>query len=230
MQRGIGKQLLFETPEDYRYYLKIIEEISKETGVTVCTYCLMGNHTHLLLYDKKERIPQCMKIIGICYAQYFNKKYERVGHLFQGRYHSETIESDSQLKRAARYILNNPQKAGICHAKKYQWSSYQYYGKGSTFVDMRAIESLMGTKKEFVAFLEEANNDTFLEYETGERHDDKWALGVIHSRLNGQSGTSLQSKDRKERDRILHELKVAGLSIRQLERLTGINRGVIQRA
>ena len=105
MQRGIGKQLLFETPEDYRYYLKIIEEISKETGVTVCTYCLMGNHTHLLLYDKKERIPECMKIIGICYAQYFNKKYERVGHLFQGRYHSETIESDSQLKRAARYTL-----------------------------------------------------------------------------------------------------------------------------
>ena len=127
-------------------------------------------------------------------------------------------------------ITNNPQKAGICHATKYQWSSYQYYGKGSTFVDMRAIESLMGTKKEFVAFLEEANNDTFLEYETGERHDDKWALGVIHSRLNGQSGTSLQSKDRKERDRILHELKVAGLSIRQLERLTGIKRGVIQRA
>ena len=95
---------------------------------------------------------------------------------------------------------------------------------------MQAIESLMGTKKEFVAFLEEANNDTFLEYETVERHDDKWALGVIHSQLNGQSGTTLQNKDRKERDRILHELKVAGLSIRQLERLTGINRGVIQRA
>ena len=75
MQRGIGKQLLFEVPEDYRYYLKILEKFSRETGVKVCAYCLMENHTHLLLYDKNEKIPEFMQKIGICYSYYFNKKY-----------------------------------------------------------------------------------------------------------------------------------------------------------
>ena len=229
-QRGIGKQLLFETPADYRYYLKILEETSRETGVTVCAYCLMENHTHLLLYDKKEMIPECMKRIGIRYSYYFNKKYERVGHLFQGRYHSEPVENDAQLMRVTRYVLNNPQKARICPAKKYQWSSYHCYGDRSSFVDMRVIESLTGSKKEFEAYMETANNDVFMEWDVSERHDDQWALRVIHSQLNGRSGTCLQEMNRKERDRVLHNLKVAGLTIRQLERLTGINRGVIQRA
>ena len=95
---------------------------------------------------------------------------------------------------------------------------------------MRVIESLTGSKKEFEAYMETANNDVFMEWDVSERHDDQWALRVIHSQLNGRSGTCLQEMNRKERDRVLHNLKVAGLTIRQLERLTGINRGVIQRA
>ena len=230
IQRGIGKQLLFETPADYKYYLEILEKASLETGVTVCVYCLMENHTHLLLYDKKEKTPEFMQKIGIRYSYYFNKKYERTGHLFQDRYHSESVENDAQLMVVTRYILNNPKKAGICPTKKYQWSSYRYYGDRTSFVDMRIIESLLRDKKSFASYLAERNDDICLECDMGRRHDDKWALQVIHNQLDGRSGTALQAMDRKERDRVLHNLKAAGLSIRQLERLTGINRGVIQKA
>ena len=88
----------------------------------------------------------------------------------------------------------------------------------------------MGDKKAFDAYLEEENDDQCMELDTGVRHDDKWALRVIHSQLKGQSGTHLQRLERGERDRALRALKDGGLSIRQLERLTGINRGVIQKA
>ena len=88
----------------------------------------------------------------------------------------------------------------------------------------------MGDKKTFDAYLGEQNDDVCLECGVGRRHNDKWALEVIHDRLKGQSGTSLQAMDKKERNRLLSDLKAAGLSIRQLERLTGINRGVIQKA
>ena len=230
MQRGIGKQLLFEAPEDYRYYLKILEKFSQETGVIVCAYCLMENHTHLLLYDRNEKIPELMKKIGISYSYYFNKKYERVGHVYQDRYHSEPVENEARLKVVIRYILNNPVKAGICSAKRYEWSSYRCFGNRSSFVDMSIMESMLGNKRAFDAYLEEQNEDVCMECDAGERHTDKWALGVIHGRLNGQSGTSLQSMDKKDRNSALSDLKAAGLSIRQLERLTGINRGVIQKA
>ena len=171
-----------------------------------------------------------MQKIGIRYSYYFNKKYERTGHLFQDRYHSEPVENEAQLMVVTRYILNNPKKAGICPTKKYQWSSYRYYGDRTSFVDMRIIESLLRDKKSFASYLAERNDDICLECDMGRRHDDKWALQVIHNQLDGRSGTALQAMDRKERDRVLHNLKAAGLSIRQLERLTGINRGVIQKA
>ena len=230
MQRGIGKQLLFEDPDDYQFYLRMLEKYSRETGVAVCAYCLMENHTHLLLYDKEKKISEFMKKIGIRYSYYFNQKYERTGHLFQGRYRSEPVEDEAYLIAVTRYILNNPQKAGVCPAKDYQWSSYRCFGDSSSFVDMSIIKSLLGDQKAFDAYLEEENDDQCMEFDTGVRHDDKWALRVIHCQLKGQSGTCLQRMDREKRDRALRALKKAGLSIRQLERLTGINRGVIQKA
>lgn len=230
MQRGIGKQLLFEAPDDYRFYLRMLEKYSKETGVTVCAYCLMENHIHLLLYDKEKKISEFMKKIGIRYSYYFNQKYERVGHLFQGRFHSEPVENEAYLITVTRYILNNPLKAGICPAKQYQWSSYRCFNDSSSFVDMSSIKSFLTDKKAFDMYLEEENDDQCMECDTRVRHDDNWALQVIHCQLKGQSGTYLQGMKREERDKALRALKEAGLSIRQLERLTGINRGVIQKA
>ena len=110
--RGIGRQLLFENQGDYEKYIAFIEKYSKEIGVTVCAYCLMSNHVHLLLFNREGMISQLMQKIGIAYSQYFNNKYDRRGHLFQNRYFNEPIKSERQLVRAFSYILNNPLKAG----------------------------------------------------------------------------------------------------------------------
>ena len=125
--RGIGRQLLFEEPEDYQHYLKALDRYCTETHVNVCAYCLMENHVHLLVYGETEQIILLMKKLGVSYSFYFNRKYDRVGHLFQDRYRSEPVEDDAYLLTVFRYILRNPCKAGICKASEYPWSSYGMY-------------------------------------------------------------------------------------------------------
>ena len=103
--RGIGRQLLFEDASDYRHYLKKLECYCLETEVKVCAFCLMDNHVHLLVKGDAESIVLLMKKIGVSYSWYYNKKYDRVGHLFQDRYRSEPVEDDRYLLTAFRYIL-----------------------------------------------------------------------------------------------------------------------------
>ena len=226
--RGIGKQVLFEDRADRVYYLSLLRRYSSETEISVCAYCLMENHVHLLVHDKKEQTPFMMKKLGVSYALHFNRKYERVGHLFQDRYQSEAIEDDGYFLAVYRYILNNPEKAGICRAADYEWSSYGQYDDPAAFVDTNLLRELIGDAGAYEAFMRKEDDAECMEFEP-RRHDDEWASGIIRKRLKLNSGTELQSLDRDERNAALRTLKAAGITVRQLERLTGINRGVIQR-
>ena len=227
--RGIGRQALFEDREDRIRYLALLQRYSRETEVAICAYCLMENHVHLLAYDPKGHTPLLMKKLGVCYARHFNRKYERVGHLFQDRYQSEAIEDDGYFLAVYRYILNNPEKAGICRAEDYEWSSYRQYDDPEAFVDTSLLHGMIGDADDYAAFMREKDDVACMEFEPP-RHDDEWAAAIIRERLKVTSGTVLQTFDRDERNAALRRLKAEGISVRQLERLTGINRGVIQRA
>jgi REP element-mobilizing transposase RayT len=93
-------------------------------------YCLMSNHTHLLIREKTDHISRIMSRIGTSYAWWYNRKYNRSGHVFQGRYGSECVEYDKYLLIVIRYIHNNPVKAGmVSEPEYYKWSSiHAYYG------------------------------------------------------------------------------------------------------
>lgn len=95
--RGNGKQILFEEPSDYQQYLSYMDKYAQETGISILAYCLMENHVHLLVRDTAGSVSVFMKKTGVSYAQYYNKKYERTGHLFQDTYKSETIAGDAYL-------------------------------------------------------------------------------------------------------------------------------------
>ena len=227
--RGIGRQLLFETAEDHTFYLEALKQYSQAVGVTVCAYCLMEDHVHLLMYDPEQRIPTLMKKLGVRYSYYFNRKYDRIGPVFGDRYRSEAVEDDSYLLTVYRYILREPEKAGIGKASEYPWSSYSAYGDEKSFVDTGVLEGYVRDREDYETWIAEENDDECLEY-MPPKHDDKWALKVIHKQLDGQSGTALQGMERDERDQALRRLKKAGMTIRQIERLTGISRGIVQRA
>lgn len=91
-------------------------------------YCLMSNHVHLQIATDDTEIWTIMKKINWSYSKYFNKKYDKVGHLFQNRYYSVIIEDDAYLLQTSKYIHLNPVKAGIVDQPiKYPWSSYGVY-------------------------------------------------------------------------------------------------------
>ena len=216
--RGVGKQILFEEASDYRFFLSLLEKKSLEASIKVCAYCLMENHVHLLLYDSCQNLSLFMKKIGICYAGYFNQKYQRIGHVFQDRYKSEAIENNTYFLNALRYILKNPEKAGICRAEDYLWSSYDCYDPGN---------SLIKNKSEYEAFIQGESREGCMEFEPVRKTDEE-AIELIHQ-MGLTSGTSIGSLEKGTRNEIISRLKKEGISIRQIERLTGIGRGVIQK-
>lgn len=230
--RGIGKQVLFEEEMDYKYFLKLLRRFSEECNVTLVAYCLMENHVHLLVNDlHSNNISKFMQKIGVTYSGYYNRKYDRSGHLFQDRFRSETVEDERYLLTVFRYILNNPQKAGICPASSYRWSSYHSFGsqkRPTSLVDTSLLYQLIGGKKAYQEYMNTENDDQCMEHELPIK-DDQWAKSVIHRCLCGKSGTFLQSLDKKKRNEYLRLLRREGLTIRQIARFTGIGRNIVQR-
>ena len=231
MVRGIGKQVLFEEDNDYMRFLSTMKRYIDEHEIRIYAYCLMENHVHILLCDPCDDMDVFMKKLEGSYAFYFNRKYERVGTLFQERYKSEAIDDNAYLLVVLRYILQNPKKAGINTIEGYPWSSY-----AKTFTALEGNEiiddsfgEMFGSKKRLHKFILEPNDDKCMEPSPG-AINDRMARKIICDQLNIKSGIELQSCDKVKRDEALRVLKACGLSIRQIERLTGINRGVVLKA
>lgn len=230
--RGIGRQIIFEDEKDDLYFLGLLKRYQNEEKFDVIAYCLMENHFHLLL--KTDSAPgRVMKKLATAYAFYFNSKYERTGHLFQDRFKSQPVENDAYLLSAVRYIHNNPAKAGICPADRYPWSSWNAYAGSDSLVRTDLVLGLAGGKEGFLDFSGREDDTveiSHLEVTGNNRLSDQKAKKIIKEKLRISSGTGLQRLDRVSRDSALRVLKEAGLSVRQIERLTGINRGVVLKA
>ena len=188
----------------------------------------MDNHVHLLL-QKTDSLDRLMKRLTCSYAYYYNEKYERSGHLFQDRYRSEPIEDDPYLLAVVRYIHNNPPKAGIAKREDYPWSSWHEYVGTPSLVNTSVILEMTGGLDGFLRLSESREEPECLDITERSRLSDRQAVRLIREKLHLDSGTRIQAMDRAKRDECLVLLKQNGLSCRQIERLTGINRGVIQR-
>ena len=89
-------------------------------------YCLMSNHFHLLLSTPEPDLARGMQRLNGRYGQRFNLRHARKGHLFEGRYGARLVESESHLLEAARYVVLNPVRAGLCASPgDWPWSSYR---------------------------------------------------------------------------------------------------------
>lgn len=129
-QRSAGKELLFVEDKDYLFMLGLIKELAKKYSITVYSFCLMSNHVHLLLSLTENNLYQAMQGIFSQYARYFNRKYERKGHLFGGPYRQAACLDDTYLLVASLYIHLNPVRAGIVKDPlSYRWSSCGLYTK-----------------------------------------------------------------------------------------------------
>ena len=133
IQRGNNRDITFVSEEDYRFYLEKLHDASVKHHCHIHAYVLMTNHVHLLLTPHAENsISKVMQSLGRQYVQYFNHNFGRTGTLWEGRYKSTIIDTESYLLTCSRYIELNPVRAQMVkHPSEYPWSSYRYNAIGN---------------------------------------------------------------------------------------------------
>ena len=128
INRGVEQRVVFKEPADYEYFEELMCFYAKSFGITIHNYCLMSNHYHLLIEITSPKLSKYMRQLNMNYAIYFNKKYKRVGHLWQGRFRSWFVTDDAYLYTLMCYIEQNPLKANMVkHIEEYPYSSYHYF-------------------------------------------------------------------------------------------------------
>jgi putative transposase len=124
--RGDGRGEIYRDDEDRQVQLTVLEEVVKRFHWTIHAYCLMGNHYHLLIETPDGNLSKGMRQFNGVYTQRFNRRHDRVGHVFQGRFKGIIVQKDSYLLELARYIVLNPVRAGIVRsARDWPFSSYR---------------------------------------------------------------------------------------------------------
>lgn len=168
MIRGINKLPIFATKVEKEKIIQYIIEVKEEVKVAIVAYCIMNNHLHLLVKAEKENLVQMMKKVGIRYAMYYNKKYERIGSVFQDRFKSQNVENEGYLLCAIRYIHNNPVKAKIVkEVTDYKYSSInEYYSGEEEIIDSKEklmIKNRFNSLKEFLDYHKNEDMLTYLD-------------------------------------------------------------------
>lgn len=126
--RGNHKNKIFLEPKDYQKYLDLINRYKKHYKFKFYAYALMSNHVHLLIETADVSISKVMQGLQQTYTQFFNWKYGKVGHLFQGRYRAIICQKDSYLLELIRYIHLNPIRAHVVkNLTNYPWTGHSYY-------------------------------------------------------------------------------------------------------
>ena len=236
MFRGINRQAIFEDEQDKTRFLNVLDEFKDISGYVLYGYCLMDNHVHLLIKETDETISGVIKRISSSYVYWYNAKYGRCGHLFQERFKSEAIETDSYFLTVLRYIHQNPLKAGSAKTvKEYKWTSYREYIKDSKIIDADYALNYFSAEGEkalalFIAFMNAESSDQCLDdVEKRKLTDDEVREHL--KELGFSNPTHIQHLGKSERDYILKELKkTEGMTTIQISRVTGISKNIVYRA
>ncbi|MDW7684054.1 MAG: transposase [Bacillota bacterium] len=235
--RGINKQDIFLDDEDRRKFLMVLLIVKELCGFELYSYCLMSNHVHLLIGGvDKQQLAEIIKRISASYVYWFNKKYNRCGHLFQERFRSEPVDNTSYFLTVIRYILQNPVKAGlVARAADFPWSSYHEFKNDSPVIsDTDFVLGLFAENKRealqtFIQFINLPNEDACLEYEEKRGLSDDEIITCI-KRLGLEFPGELKRQEVSRRNFIIKSLNIMnGVSVRQIARVTGLSKSTIER-
>ena len=123
--RGNERKPIYLEENDFQLYLEVLGDVCNQYHWVIHAYCLMTNHYHLIIETPEANLSKGMRYLNGVYTQKFNRKYRRVGHLYQGRYKAILVEKDNYLLELSRYVVLNPVRAKMVGvASEWQWSSY----------------------------------------------------------------------------------------------------------
>ena len=144
MARGNERRPIFEDDFDRELFLQQLWRVCERLDWRVWSYCLMNNHYHLLVETLRPTLAQGMRDVNGVYAQAFNQKRRRVGHLFQGRYIALVVQKQSYLLELSRYIALNPVRAALCSSPElWPWSSYSLIVRAAPVPDCLAVQEVL---------------------------------------------------------------------------------------
>jgi putative transposase len=132
IQRGNNRQVCFACDQDMAFYASLLHQYSTKFSVSLHAWVFMTNHVHLLASPHAtDAVSNMMQAIGRRYVRYFNREYRRSGTLWEGRFKSSLVQSETYLLQCQRYIELNPVRAGmVTDPAEYTWSSYQCHAFG----------------------------------------------------------------------------------------------------
>ena len=234
--RGIDKRDIFFDIQDRKKFLKGLKEYKEKYNICIGTYVLMQNHVHIVMQGENKDISDFFHSLLISYSSYFNKKYDRVGHLFENRYKNKMINNERYLKNVVKYIHYNPQKAGICKFNNYKWSGYQELLNQKTWLDKELImlyysddieEATKIFQNEHFNGLQRYYED-YVEYELVRNLSDEQVKRLIDDKMKEIQNKNDDLLGKEKNKNILKEvLNIKGVSISQVNRVTGINRRLL---
>lgn len=240
MLRGNERKPVFLDEEDKKKFVDIMHQKKDGAASRLYAYCVMDNHVHAVIQEVEQPLERLMKRIGVTYAAYFNKKYHRIGHVFQDRFRSETIEDEAYLLSVIRYIHKNPFGPERTPTTNYLWSSYpSYMGYTENFPLLLEMEDILNRfssnrKNAIQLFCEfhlaEESQGLFLDIVDGNGEN---AEELLKSFLQSRSMVirDLQKNDnRLIVAELIHTLlSQCKISCRQIANLIGINREKVRK-
>ena len=235
--RGINKQNIFWEDIDKQKFLKEMKNVKEMYKFKIYAFVLMDNHVHLTIFDNNNNISQIMHKLCTIYAIYFNKKYDRTGHVFQNRFKNICVDTETYLLDLVRYIHNNPQNAGISKYSAYKWSSYHDYvhncNNGITDIDF-VLELFDKERKNAITKFQEFSAkkvkifDSDLEFENV--MTDEIAAEIIKDKLDLEDISQLNNLNVKLRNEMIYKMsKIDKITLKQISRIIGMGERNIQR-
>ena len=179
IQRGNNRHACFASEQDFSAYANWLKEYSQQFSVAIHAWVFMTNHVHLLVTpQKQDGIAHMMQALGRRYVRYFNYTYRRTGTLWEGRYKSSLVQTETYLLQCQRYIELNPVRATMAaDPSGYEWSSYRCNGLG--------IASELCTPHEEYLKLGRTKNERLYTYRSlFKAHVEGELLGAIRSSVN----------------------------------------------
>ena len=226
--RGTDQRDIFTDDIDRMVFTKAVKRAKELSGFKLYAYCLMDNHIHMLIKEGDEPLEQIFKRIGVSYAAYYNRKNDLYGHLFQDRFRSEAVESNAYFMDILRYICQNPIKAGLCASvRQYEWVECSGVRNDSGIIDsITEYTSLSG--RELNAFICGDCTHEHIDEKGHTRLKDMDAVALLN-RLTSGSPQELCKMDMQERSITVKKCLNSGISIRQLARITGVSKYMIEK-
>jgi len=231
MLRGVNRDSIFLDDEDCERFLHALGQARDASGCIVLAYCLMGNHAHLVLRTGDEPIGAVVKRLGVRYAGWFNRKYGRVGHLFQDRFRSHPVEDDAYFVTLLRYVWNNPVEARVVdRPDEYIWSSRRLLGEESALVDGRELRKLLRDDPlDWATPVPELPSATAVKRGPRPSHSEDEVTELLRRASGADNPEAYGRLDAKTQQRAIRELRTRSVSYAQIANATGLSSSRVRR-